>query len=94
MRPYGLSLYLFETYDMYEERMRTELQRWEAAGHVTKNSSDASSREHCKFTKPVICWCLYHGISRIGSGLKAGSYTRPLLSLLSLTAPGERIPQK
>jgi len=60
VRPYGLSVYLFETYDMYEERMRTELQRWEAAGHVTKNSSDASSREHCKFTKPVICWCLYH----------------------------------
>jgi len=37
--------------------MRTELRRWEEAGNVTDNRRRDG---HYWFTKPVICWCLYH----------------------------------
>jgi hypothetical protein len=56
-----LSVYLSETYEVYEERMRAELKRWEEAGNVTKNGSTGQpGNKHCKFSKPVLCWCLYH----------------------------------
>jgi len=53
-------VYLSEKHDVYEEWMRAEFKSWEEEGNVTDSGRDGQPPKHCHFSKPVICWCLYH----------------------------------